>query len=133
FNRLVGERISIVEDSPGVTRDRIYAEAEWLSTSFNVIDTGGIDIGDEPLLMQIREQAEVAIEEADVIVFIVNGREGITAADEEADFLGFIVNGKTGKTECNDEVAKIVYKADKPVVPAVNKIDNTEMSVVFYD
>src|SRR5699024_306282 len=76
FNRLVGERISIVEDSPGVTRDRIYAEAEWLSTSFNVIDTGGIDIGDEPLLMQIREQAEVAIEEADVIVFIVNGREG---------------------------------------------------------
>lgn len=113
FNRLVGERISIVEDSPGVTRDRIYAEAEWLSTSFNVIDTGGIDIGDEPLLMQIREQAEVAIEEADVIVFIVNGREGITAADEE--------------------VAKILYKANKPVVLAVNKIDNPEMRDAIYD
>src|SRR5690625_3787031 len=58
FNRLVGERISIVEDIPGVTRDRIYAEGEWLSSTFNVIDTGGIEIGDEPLLVQIRQQSE---------------------------------------------------------------------------
>src|SRR5690625_5168143 len=106
FNRLVGERISIVEDIPGVTRDRIYAEGEWLSTTFNVIDTGGIEIGDEPLLAQIRQQAEIAIDEADVIIFLVNGREGITAADEA--------------------VAKLLYKTDKPVVLAVNKIDNIE-------
>ena len=57
FNRLVGERISIVEDTPGVTRDRIYAKAEWLNTEFNLIDTGGIDLSDEPLLVQVREQA----------------------------------------------------------------------------
>src|SRR5690625_2158376 len=83
FNRLVGERISIVEDSPGVTRDRIYAEAEWLTTAFNVIDTGGIEVGEEPLLLQMKHQAEIAIDEADVIIFLVNGREGITAADNE--------------------------------------------------
>src|SRR5690625_721399 len=83
FNRLVGERISIVDDVPGVTRDRIYAEADWLSTTFHVIDTGGIEIGDETLLIQMREQAYIAIEEADVIIFMVDGKEGITAADEE--------------------------------------------------
>lgn len=113
FNRLVGERISIVEDTPGVTRDRIYAEAEWLNTKFDIIDTGGIEIGDEPLLVQMRQQAEIAIDEADVIVFMVNGREGITAADEE--------------------VAKILYKTNKPVVLAVNKIDNPEMQEKIYD
>jgi len=113
FNRLVGERISIVEDIPGVTRDRIYAEGEWLSSTFNVIDTGGIEIGDEPLLMQIRQQSEIAIDEADVIIFLVNGREGITAADEE--------------------VAKLLYKTKKPVILAVNKIDNIEMQDVIYD
>lgn len=75
FNRIVGERISIVEDVAGVTRDRIYSSSEWLTQQFNVIDTGGIDIGDEPFLEQIRQQAEIAIEEADVIIFIVNGRE----------------------------------------------------------
>src|SRR5690625_629570 len=83
FNRLVGERISIVEDVPGVTRDRLYAEVEWLATKFNLIDTGGIELSEEPLLTQIRQQAEIAIEEADVIIFLVNGRKGITAADEE--------------------------------------------------
>lgn len=113
FNRLVGERISIVEDTPGVTRDRIYAEAEWLNTKFDLIDTGGIEIGDEPLLVQMRQQAEIAIDEADVIIFMVNGREGITAADEE--------------------VAKILYKTNKPVVLAVNKIDNPEMNDRIYD
>lgn len=113
FNRIVGERISIVEDIPGVTRDRIYSSADWLTHEFNIIDTGGIDIGDEPFLEQIRQQAEIAIDEADVIVFLVNGREGVTSADEE--------------------VAKILYKAKKPVVLGVNKIDNPEMRQQIYD
>jgi len=113
FNRIVGERISIVEDIPGVTRDRIYSSAEWLNHDFNIIDTGGIDIGDEPFLEQIRLQAEIAIDEADVIVFLTNGREGVTSADEE--------------------VAKILYKSKKPVVLAVNKIDNLEMREQIYD
>ena len=113
FNRIVGERISIVEDIPGVTRDRIYSSAEWLNHDFNIIDTGGIDIGDEPFLEQIRQQAEIAIDEADVIIFLTNGREGVTSADEE--------------------VAKILYKAKKPVVLAVNKIDNPEMRSHIFD
>jgi GTPase len=113
FNRLVGERISIVEDIPGVTRDRIYSEAEWLNTKFNIIDTGGIEIGDEPLLVQMRQQAEVAIDEADVIIFMINGKEGITAADEE--------------------VSRMLFKTNKPVVLAVNKIDNPEMKDQIYE
>jgi GTP-binding protein len=113
FNRIVGERISIVEDIPGVTRDRIYSSGEWLNQEFSLIDTGGIDIGDEPFLEQIRQQAEIAIDEADVIIFLTNGREGVTAADEE--------------------VAKILYKTKKPVVLAVNKVDNPEMRSDIYD
>lgn len=113
FNRIVGERISIVEDIPGVTRDRIYSSAEWLTHDFNIIDTGGIDLGNEPFLDQIRQQAEIAIDEADVIIFLVNGREGVTSADEE--------------------VAKILYRSNKPVVLAVNKIDNPEMRDLIYD
>ncbi|WP_227395266.1 ribosome biogenesis GTPase Der [Jeotgalibacillus aurantiacus] len=113
FNRIVGERVSIVEDTPGVTRDRIYSSAEWLTHDFNIIDTGGIDIGDEPFLEQIRQQAEVAIDEADVIIFMTNGREGVTSADEH--------------------VAKILYKTNKPVVLAVNKVDNPEMRDQVYD
>lgn len=113
FNRLVGERISIVDDKPGVTRDRIYAEAEWLTSTFDIIDTGGIEIGNEPLLNQMRHQAEIAIDEADVIIFMTNGREGVTAADEE--------------------VANMLYKTKKPVVLAVNKIDNPEMRDQIYD
>ncbi|WP_230496553.1 ribosome biogenesis GTPase Der [Pseudoneobacillus rhizosphaerae] len=113
FNRIVGERISIVEDIPGVTRDRIYSSGDWLTHEFNIIDTGGIDIGDEPFLEQIRQQAEIAIDEADVIIFLTNGREGVTAADEE--------------------VAKILYKSKKPVVLAVNKIDNPDMRDQIYD
>ncbi|MEH7613176.1 ribosome biogenesis GTPase Der [Gottfriedia acidiceleris] len=113
FNRIVGERISIVEDIPGVTRDRIYSSGEWLNQEFSLIDTGGIDIGDEPFLEQIRQQAEIAIDEADVIIFLTNGREGVTGADEE--------------------VAKILYKTKKPVVLAVNKVDNPEMRSDIYD
>ncbi|SDD47199.1 GTP-binding protein [Terribacillus halophilus] len=113
FNRLAGERISIVEDTPGVTRDRIYTEAEWLNQPFNIIDTGGIEIGDAPFLVEIREQAELAIAEADVIIFMVNGREGITGADEE--------------------VAKILFRSNKPVVLAVNKVDNPQMRDQIYE
>ncbi|MGG0655577.1 ribosome biogenesis GTPase Der [Rummeliibacillus pycnus] len=113
FNRIVGERVSIVEDIPGVTRDRIYSSADWLTHEFNIIDTGGIDIGDEPFLDQIRHQAEIAMDEADVIILMVNGREGVTLADEH--------------------VAKILYKTKKPVVLAVNKIDNPDMRDMIYD
>lgn len=113
FNRIVGERVSIVEDVPGVTRDRIYSSAEWLTHDFNIIDTGGIDLSDEPFLEQIRQQAEIAMDEADVIIFMTNGREGVTVADEE--------------------VAKILYKTKKPIVLAVNKIDNPDMRDMLYD
>ncbi|WP_050180736.1 ribosome biogenesis GTPase Der [Domibacillus robiginosus] len=113
FNRIAGERISIVEDVPGVTRDRIYSSGEWLTHEFNLIDTGGIDLSDEPFLDQIRQQAEIAIDEADVIIFIVNGREGVTSADEE--------------------VAKILYRSKKPIVLGVNKIDNPDMRADIYD
>ena len=113
FNRIVGERISIVEDVAGVTRDRIYSSADWLTHEFNFIDTGGIEIRDEPFLEEIRLQAEIAIEEADVIIFLTNGREGVTDADEQ--------------------VAKILYKTKKPIVLAVNKIDNPEMREMIYD
>ena len=78
FNRIAGERISIVEDVEGVTRDRIYATGEWLNRSFSMIDTGGIDDVDAPFMEQIKHQAEIAMEEADVIVFVVSGKEGIT-------------------------------------------------------
>jgi GTPase len=107
FNRLAGGRIAIVEDRPGVTRDRIYASSEWLNHSFHIIDTGGIEVGGEDeILFRIREQAELAIAEADVIVFVVDGKEGVTPADQE--------------------VAQILFRAKKPVVLAVNKVDNPE-------
>ncbi len=113
FNRIVGDRISIVEDTPGVTRDRIYAHSEWIGHEFSVIDTGGIDISDEPFVNQIQDQAEIAIDEADVIVFLVSVKEGITDADEK--------------------VARILYKAKKPVILAVNKVDNAELRQEIYD
>ncbi|WP_348919971.1 ribosome biogenesis GTPase Der [Enterococcus rotai] len=113
FNRIAGERISIVEDTPGVTRDRIYATGEWLGREFSIIDTGGIDLSDEPFMEQIKHQAEIAIEEADVIIFVASGREGVTDADEL--------------------VAKILYRSNKPVILAVNKVDNPEMRNEIYE
>ncbi|MGL5647549.1 MAG: ribosome biogenesis GTPase Der [Clostridium sp.] len=105
FNRLAGKRISIVEDTPGVTRDRVYAQAEWLNYNFTMIDTGGIEPErDDIIVKQMRRQANIAIETADVIVFIVDGKEGITAADEE--------------------VATMLRKSKKPVVLVVNKVDS---------
>lgn len=113
FNRIVGERVSIVEDTPGITRDRIYSSGEWLMHDFNIIDTGGIELRDEPFQAQIQAQAEIAIDEADVIIFMTNGREGVTRDDEY--------------------VAQLLYKSNKPVVLAVNKVDNPEMRADIYD
>lgn len=113
FNRIAGERIAIVEDTPGVTRDRLYAHGEWLGKNFSMIDTGGIEMSDQPLLTQIRQQAEIAIEEADVIIMVVNVENGVTDADEQ--------------------VAKILYRSNKPVVLAVNKVDNPERRLDVYD
>ncbi|WP_251911596.1 GTPase, partial [Lactobacillus gasseri] len=113
FNRILGERVSIVEDTPGVTRDRIYGTSEWLGKEFAVIDTGGIDLGDEPFLAQIKDQAEIAIDEADVILFLADIESGVTDADER--------------------VAQILYRAKKPVVLAVNKVDNPERRQDIYD
>ncbi|MBE6050607.1 MAG: ribosome biogenesis GTPase Der [Clostridium sp.] len=105
FNRLAGKRISIVQDTPGVTRDRVYAEAEWLNYNFTMIDTGGIEPeSNDVIVKQMRRQATIAIETADVIVFIVDGKEGITSADEE--------------------VANMIRKSKKPVVLVVNKVDS---------
>ncbi|MGO1337115.1 MAG: ribosome biogenesis GTPase Der [Leuconostoc fallax] len=113
FNRMAGERIAIVEDLPGVTRDRLYASADWLNYDFKIIDTGGIEIGNEPFLSEIRGQVEIALEEADVIVMVASGREGLTEADEV--------------------VAKMLYKTEKPVVLAINKVDNPEMRADIYE
>lgn len=105
FNKLAGKRISIVQDTPGVTRDRVYAEAEWLSYNFTMIDTGGIEPENNDIIIkQMRRQANIAIETADVIIFIVDGKEGLTSAD--------------------NEVATMLRKSKKPVVLAVNKVDN---------
>lgn len=104
FNYLVGKRISIVEDTPGVTRDRLYAEVEWTGRRFTLVDTGGIDaLSEDVLFKQMRLQAEVAIDEADLIVFLVDGRQGVTAADEE--------------------VARILRHTQKPVLVVANKLD----------
>lgn len=113
FNRIAGERISIVEDTPGVTRDRIYTHAEWLGKQFRMIDTGGIEMSDQPMLTQIRQQAEIAIDEADVIVMVVDINSGVTDADEQ--------------------VARILYRSHKPVILAVNKVDNPERRAEIYD
>ena len=113
FNRMVGERISIVEDVAGVTRDRIYAKASWLTKEFSVIDTGGIELENASFTTQIKMQAEIAIEEADVIVFVVNGREGITKEDEY--------------------VARLLQKSRKPIILAVNKIDDNQFRDYIYE
>ncbi|CAM3158991.1 ribosome biogenesis GTPase Der [Sporolactobacillus spathodeae] len=104
FNRIVGSRAAIVEDMPGVTRDRLYGNGTWLNYEFHVIDTGGIEISDEPLLTEMRAQAEIAMDESDVILFLVDGKTGLTDADEQ--------------------VADLLRRSKKPVVLGVNKIDN---------
>ncbi|MCR5321400.1 MAG: ribosome biogenesis GTPase Der [Lachnospiraceae bacterium] len=107
FNALVGEKISIVQDTPGVTRDRIYADIEWLQYQFTLIDTGGIEPESKDIILsQMREQAEIAIETADVILFMTDVKQGLVDADEK--------------------VANMLRKAGKPVVLCVNKVDNYE-------
>lgn len=115
FNKIVGRRVSIVEDTPGVTRDRIYAEAEWNGIKFDLIDTGGIEPDSKDIILsQMREQAQMAMDMADVILFIVDGKDGITAADEE--------------------VAGMLRRTGKKIILLVNKIDNPrKIPDNFYD
>ena len=114
FNRLIGRRVSIVEDTPGVTRDRIYQDAQWLNYSFTLIDTGGIEpANDDIIASQMRRQAELAIETADVIIFLVDGREGMTSADME--------------------VAELLRRSKKPVVLGVNKVDAKKFEESAYE
>ncbi|CAM4326691.1 ribosome biogenesis GTPase Der [Paenibacillus xylanexedens] len=114
FNRIIGDRLAIVEDKPGITRDRIYGIGEWNGKPFSIIDTGGIEIdGEDVILKSIRMQAELAIEEADVIVFMCDAKAGITQSDEE--------------------VAEMLYRSGKPIVVAVNKVDNIGRSELIYE
>ena len=114
FNRVVGERRAIVEDVPGVTRDRIYAEAEWVGKRFALIDTGGIDAySDDIMFEQMREQAQIAMDMANVIVFLVDGKEGLTSSDRE--------------------VADLLRLTRKPVVLIVNKMDGGKQQGDYYD
>jgi len=116
FNRLTGGRAAIVEDTPGVTRDRLYRDAEWLGRSFTLVDTGGIDFTDKDdtsILAQVRRQAEIAVEEADVIIFMVDGRTGLTSDDEN--------------------VAAMLRRARKPIVLTVNKVEDYSNNNVVLD
>lgn len=113
FNRIIGDKLSITDDASGVTRDRIYARASWLNQEFSVIDTGGIILRDEPFSKEIRAQASLAIDEADVIIFVVDARCGITSEDQD--------------------VVNILKKSDKPVVIAANKVDDGSLQDLIYD
>ena len=117
FNRIAGKRISIIEDTPGVTRDRIYAECEWLGNYFTLIDTGGIEPDTtDTIFAQMRIQAEIAIEMADVVLFMVDGKEGLVPADVE--------------------VAQMLRKAKKEIILVVNKMDkfvNQDNIYEFYN
>ncbi|MFX3633503.1 MAG: ribosome biogenesis GTPase Der [Candidatus Pristimantibacillus sp.] len=114
FNRVVGDRLAIVEDKPGVTRDRLYSVGEWNGVAFSVVDTGGIEIdGEDEIMKSVRMQAELAIEEADVIIFMVDAKAGLTHAD--------------------DEVAHMLFRSLKPVVLAVNKVDNMDRMDEVYE
>lgn len=112
FNRIVGQRISIVEDTPGVTRDRLYADAEWCGHSFTLIDTGGLEIKSEDVMWShIRAQAQIAVETAEVIVFMLDGKTGLTHEDYE--------------------VAAYLRKSRKPILLVVNKLDNNEQHLLY--
>ena len=113
FNRIIGERLSITDDASGVTRDRIYGRTSWLDQEFSVIDTGGIILKDEPFSKEIRAQAELAIDEADVIVMVVDCRTGITTEDED--------------------VIRILNKSKKPFIVAANKVDDYSLLENIYE
>ena len=113
FNRIAGSRVSIVEDTPGVTRDRIYAKGEWTGHTFRLIDTGGIQLEDQPYQKEIQAQVTIAMEEADVIIFVVNGKFGLTDDDKY--------------------IARMLQKSSKPVVLAVNQIDDESRLANIYE
>lgn len=113
FNRLIGQRKSIVDDTPGVTRDRIYGEVEWLTQTFRLIDTGGIQIEDQEFAGEINMQVDIAIEEADVIIFLTSAKEGVTTDDTV--------------------IAKKLLRSGKPVLLAVNKVDNEQDQMAAYE
>lgn len=113
FNRLAGDKLAITDDASGVTRDRLYAKCEWLDQQFAIIDTGGIELSDVPFMTEIRAQAELAIDEADVIVFVCDGRVGITKEDSD--------------------VMTILHKSKKPVIVAANKIDDVKFMDNIYE
>ena len=115
FNKLIGQRLSIVDDTPGVTRDRIYGDCEWLSRHFLLIDTGGIEPqSDDIILKQMRRQAQLAIDSADVIVLVTDIRTGVVATDAD--------------------VAAMLQKSGKPIILCVNKCDTVgEMPLEFYE
>ncbi|WP_026389698.1 ribosome biogenesis GTPase Der [[Acholeplasma] multilocale] len=113
FNRVIREKKSIVEDLPGVTRDRIYGSAEWLTRQFIIVDTGGITLEDQPFAKEIKMQAEIAMEEADVIVFLLNHQEGLREEDKV--------------------IARMLYKTKKPIIVAVNKYDKKGLETDAYE
>ena len=113
FNRMIGERLSIVEDTPGVTRDRIYGKCTWLTKEFRCIDTGGIQMDDQPFQNEIQMQVEIALDEADCVVFVTSAKEGVTSDDEY--------------------IARMLRKSKKPVILAVNKVDDTHMISNIYE
>ena len=113
FNRIINERVAIVEDKPGVTRDRNYARASWMGHQFRIIDTGGITWENSTIDEEIRAQAEIAIEEADVIVMIADASKGVTDLDER--------------------IARLLYRSKKPVLLGINKADNPEQRADIYD
>ena len=113
FNRMIGERVSIVEDTPGVTRDRIYGISHWLTKQIRIIDTGGLQLEKQPFQEEIKMQVDLAIDEADVIVFVVDGQEGLTTDDHM--------------------IARLLYRSNKPVFLAVNKIDDVQLAHNLYD
>ncbi|MGM9913034.1 ribosome biogenesis GTPase Der [Floccifex sp.] len=113
FNRLIGQRKSIVDDTPGVTRDRIYGEVEWLTQTFRLIDTGGIQIEDQAFADEINMQVDIAIEESDLIIFVVSAKEGVMSDDMA--------------------IARKLQKANKPIIVAVNKVDNEQLQLASYE
>ncbi|MFA5380641.1 MAG: ribosome biogenesis GTPase Der [Candidatus Izemoplasmatales bacterium] len=113
FNRIIGNRLAITDDTPGITRDRIYAKSEWYGRKFNVIDTGGIEISDAPFLAEIKAQVEIAIEESHVIIFVVDVHVGLINDDFE--------------------IMKLLFQSKKPVIIAVNKVDDLSLKEHIYD
>lgn len=113
FNRLSGDKLAITDDASGITRDRLYTKCEWLDQEFSIIDTGGIELSNAPFMEEIRAQAELAIDEADLIVLVTDGRVGITNSDKD--------------------VVKILHRSKKPIIVAANKIDDIKFMDNIYE